>query len=515
MKRSELSLAALGLILLAWGAAWIHAARGPMRGVTLDGGPACPAAPVRILEPASNPPRGFVVIFHGLGANRIVMLTNGQQFAAAGFRVFLPDAPGHGDDTAPFSFAAYQSCARGLLATFQQRGEISPQRTILLGHSLGAAVAVRLADDFPAAATIAVATAPLVPPHRIPANLLLVAPQFDMPAVRDTESRLASAGGADRAALEDFRQLRAFRLLVVRWRSHTGALFDSAAARAMLRWALEAVGAASAPVPVPNYRAFNGGWIGLLGVLLLFPATASVVARLAGFQRPLASQPPPQPGISLLAWIATLIPAAILAARWPLFSLLHQYSADYLCSVLFIAGVPLALGYGVYAARQRRSDSSLGSSSSPLAGPIYGALMGLLAIAAVGAWLNLQITESWPIPARWERFPFLLLALLPICYAEEHALGDPTAPSALARPGRFTLFVAVRAIVWLVALGAWLSGVSSALLVTILVAFLAALSLAQRLGADALRRRTASPLSAAIFNAILGAWFLAAAFPLA
>jgi len=514
MKRLELSLAVLGLILVAWGAAWIHAGRGPMRDVTLDAGPACPAATIRILEP-SGPPRGSLIIFHGLGANRIVMLTNGQQFAAAGFRVFLPDGPGHGDDTAPFSLTANESCARGLLAALERRGEITPQRTVLLGHSLGAAVAVRLADDFLAAATIAVATAPLIPPHRIPANLLLVAPQFDMPPVRDTESRLAAAAGNDRAALEDFRQLRAFRLLPVPWRSHTSALFDPAAARAMLRWALDAVGATGVPVPTPSYRAFTGGWLGLLGILLLFPATASVVTRAAGIREPRPGPPPPQRVFSMLAWIAALIPAAIICARWTPLASLGLYGADYLAAVLLLAGIPLAIGYGGYAAHQRRTDSSRRSSSSPISGPICAIIVGLLTILAIGAWLNLQLTEAWPIPARWALFPFLFLALLPISLAEEFVLGDPAALRSLARAQRIALFFVLRGIVWLVILGGWLIGVSSALLPTILGAYFLILSIGQRLGADALRHRTGSALAAAFFSAILGGWFLAAVFPFA
>ncbi len=518
MKRSELILAALGLAMLAWGALWIARARGPMRDVSLDGGPACPAAPVLTLEPAAGAPRGSVVVFHGLGANRIVMLTDGQQFAAAGFHVYLVDSPGHGRNTAPFSFAANEACARGLLATLELRGEITPRRTVLFGHSMGAALAVRLADDFPAAATIAVSTAPLVPPHRLPANLLLVAPQWDMPPVLHTETQLAAAAGAPRYAPADFPQLRAFRLLPVTRRSHTSALFDVAAVRVMLLWALDSVGAPAAPVPVPNFRAFAGAWLGLLGILLLFPAAASALARAAGIREPRPSPPPPRPALTVLVWMAALVIAAIISSRWNLLSSLHLFSADYLASILLLAGLPLAV-----AAVRWRSDSSLRSSpsssprssSSPLIPPICAAILALLTVLAAGAWLNWQLAEFWLIPARWARFPFLLLALFPICYAEEHALGDPAPLSRSARAGRMGLFFILRGLVWLVLLGAWFAGVSAALLVVIFGAFLAALSFAQRLGADALRHRTGSALAAAVFNAILGAWFLAAAFPLA
>jgi hypothetical protein len=49
----------------------------------------------------------------------------------------------------------------------------------------------------------------------------------------------------------------------------------------------------------------------------------------------------------------------------------------------------------------------------------------------------------------------------------------------------------------------------------VLLAFYLALTfLLARLGADSLRRRTGSPAAAALFGAILAAWFVAAVFPI-
>ena len=518
MKRTELILAVCGAALLAWGALWIQRGRGPMREVTLDGGPACPAAPATILEPASGAPRGTVVIFHGLGANRTVMLSTGQQFAAAGFRVYLVDSPGHGANTGPFSFAANEACAAGLLGTLERTGQISARRTVLFGHSMGGALVVRLTDQFPAAGTIAVATAPLVPPRRIPTNLLLVAPQFDMPPVLAAERQLAAAAGAERASAEDFRESRAFRLLRVSWRTHTGALFDAAAMRAMVRWALDAVGAGEATAPRVNFRPFYGGLLGFLGILLAFPAAASGAAKLAGIRAPRTGAATPRPGVTLLAWTVATILAAIVLTRWVPLAALHLYSASYLASLLLLAGLPLALAYGIHdvrAARESHAGSSLGTSIRPLAEIFCGAILGMATILAAGTWLNWQLTEAWPIAARWQRFPLLVAALFPACLAEEYALGDPRSLRRLHRAGRMALFVALRGIVWLVLFVAMWSGAADALLDVIFIAFLAPLSLGQRLGADALRHRTGSAVAAAIFSAILAAWFLAAAFPLA
>jgi hypothetical protein len=49
----------------------------------------------------------------------------------------------------------------------------------------------------------------------------------------------------------------------------------------------------------------------------------------------------------------------------------------------------------------------------------------------------------------------------------------------------------------------------------LLVDYLAAFSVAQRLGGDSVHRRTGSATAAATFDAILACWFIAAVFPLA
>jgi len=518
VKRAERILAVCGGVLLAWGAVWIERGRGPMRTVTLDGGAACPAAPATVLEPAGGTARGAVLVFHGLGANRTIMLTPGQQFAAAGFRVYLVDSPGHGADTAPFSFAANEACARGLVTRLERAGEISALRTVLVGHSMGGALVVRLADYFPAAATIAVAAAPMISPRRVPANLLLVAPASDMPQVLDEEHRLAAAAGAERLAAADFRESRAFRLLSVPWRTHTGALYDAAAARTMVRWALDAIGANDAAAPSPNLRPFYGGALGLLGILMIFPAAATGAAGLAGIGAPRRGSPPPQPFPSVLAWTAATILAAFVLTRWIPLAALRLYNGSYLASLLLLAGLPLALAYGIREARIAREPRGEPATAPPegaMAEALCGAAVGIATVLAVGAWLNWQLTEFWPIAARWQRFPFLVAAIFPACLAEEYALGDPRTLRRAGRIGRLALFGVLRTLVWLVLLAVLWTGAGDTLLAVIFVVFLGVLAVGQRLGADALRNRTGSAVAAAIFSAILGAWFLAAAFPLA
>jgi hypothetical protein len=79
---------------------------------------------------------------------------------------------------------------------------------------------------------------------------------------------------------------------------------------------------------------------------------------------------------------------------------------------------------------------------------------------------------------------------------------------------RFALFLLLRLILWLACIFALYAFTSGQILVLILGLYLALVSIFQRLGCDAVRRRTGSPAAAAAFGAILDAWFIAAVFPL-
>src|SRR6266852_2624110 len=147
MKQRELAFAVLGLLLLLAGA--VLSRRGEVsaaRTVVEAGG--C-RLPLTILQPSSGDFAGSAVIFHGISANRGLMDIYGEQLASTGIRVFLPDLPGHGDNTQPFSFERAEKCATLLVLHLQSTGEISPAGTILAGHSMGGAIAIRIADIFP------------------------------------------------------------------------------------------------------------------------------------------------------------------------------------------------------------------------------------------------------------------------------------------------------------------------------------------------------------------------------
>jgi len=496
MKRREWVLAAIGIVLVVAGAQLIRMSRGPARDIALD---AC-HSPVRVLEARAPQPMGSAVVFHGLAANRRLMLTLGQSLAAAGLRVYLVDSPGHGDSTEPFSLGRTEQCAAAVLESLGH-GEITLDRTVIVGHSMGAAVAVRLADRVPVLATMALSPAPMNLPRRMPANLLIVYGQFDPGRVKEAGVTLIRAAGGERSAPEDFRQRRAAKLEFMPWASHVGVVFNPRVERAASDWARAALQEKSFRSAPSRGSPFVGGVLGVVGLLLLFPLGAGVATAMC--RAGAIEAPPALPGAARLLglWVIAAFFSVGVLNFWVPLRVLRMYNGDYLGSFNLLAGVALLAMLW----REKKAALRFG-----LHAMVAGCMFGLAAVLAMGAWLNWQLTDGWMNLARWERFVPLVAASLPYFVAEELALGPP----AGRRGRRFALFLVLRVILWLALVFALFAFDSQEILMLLLAVFLLAISLVQRWGADAIRESTGSPGAAALVGAILAAWFIAAVFPL-
>src|SRR5713226_5619447 len=77
---------------------------------------------------------------------------------------------------------------------------------------------------------------------------------------------------------------------------------------------------------------------------------------------------------------------------------------------------------------------------------VFAGVLAFGAVAGIALWLNWQLTDAWPIAARWMRLLPLVLACLPYTLAEAVALGSPG-----QRKGglRFLLFCGFRLVLWL------------------------------------------------------------------
>jgi pimeloyl-ACP methyl ester carboxylesterase len=515
MKRWEFALAFSGAILLILGARWIKRAELPHHDVVLNDRDC--HTPVTILDalPDVNP-IGSAIVLHGLSADRRVMMYLGSDLAGHGLRTYLLDLAGHGDNTDPFSFPRAEQCAAVAIDSLMRTGAINPRTTILLGHSMGGAIVVRMADHDPVAATIALSPAPMTLPQRMPSNLLVITGGYDLWPVKRQADALADAAGGDRTASSDFAEQRAFQLVILPYATHTSVLLDRGVAHRSELWAMQALfpkipadtlalnlDLATYETFVPGRRRLAGAVLGLIGLAFLFPFALTIASKLAGPVPEDSSSARPSRALAAVEGAAgALLAVFILSLGTPL-RFLHLYAGGYLASLLLIDGLFL-LALNWKAAR---------TSWSPRARPIFAAaLLGFATFLAVGAWLNWQLADMWMNAPRWLRFAELLPIAYIFCFAEEVVLG--LVGIGKRRALRYAISLTLRLELWLACLLAYFRLANGEILILILVVALAVFSVLQRLAADALRARTGSATAAALFGAILTAWFVAAIFPL-
>ena len=250
-------------------------------------------------------------------------------------------------------------------------------------------------------------------------------------------------------------------------------------------------------------RRLAGAIIGFLGLLVLFPLAASLAAKIAPPSPAEAEAPHPSRALALAEGAAFAIAGVLILMLGTPLKFLHIYTGDYLVSLLLIVGALFLL-------LDRKGAAA--SLSFGLARQIAAAVLGFATILAFGAWLNWQLDDAWLNAPRWLRFAALLPFFWIYTYAEEVILGP--VQKGKRRASRFAIFLLLRLELWAACAVAAYSLAGGQILIVILFTFLAAFSILQRLATDALRQRTGSVTAAALFGAILAAWFIAAVFPL-
>jgi pimeloyl-ACP methyl ester carboxylesterase len=528
--RREALLAILGIALIGLGAAGVFRGQPQTFEYQID---AC-HTPVTVTEPYHEPAVASAIVLHGLAADRHIMVWLDQALAAQGLRVYSLDLPGHGDSTEDFSFASAESCAGDAIEAMADRGDIRLNRTVLLGHSMGGAIAIRVADRSPTAATIALSPAPLVLPQRMPSNLLVVSAQFDLPWLRSAARRLARAAGDNRTAPDDFAQLRAFDLLNLPRADHASVLYDTRALAAVAIWARESLGIPGPAEAVPGLPRI-GFLLGCAGIVLLFPFAATL---LAGRVRPRAEHYPDRDpetkypeentndyghsslpaSTALLNWAVGSALAVALLAVIPQYDWLGLWNGSSLASCLLVAGIALVLlvvrrdaefGWSIRGVISAIALALLFSMASRIW--LAGSFVDAAAWMFRHTWLQSATRQFLPTTPRLVRLAPAALAVFPYFLAEEAALG-PRLPGA--NWGRFGLFVAMRLELWIAMIVAYFLTMNGEVLIGMLLPAYMAVSVLQHYGSEVIRRRTGSLAAAAIFGAIIVAWFIVSVFPL-
>jgi len=503
MNRKPIWQALAGIALLIVGALWTYAGG---RGYTEKRVNAVAGAcrvEMSIIQkrdaPAGANP-GSVVLFHGLAANKYIMRYLARSFAELGLTVYVPDIPGHGRTSGPFSPEKAEDCARSLLRGLSARVLIVPDRTILAGHSMGGAIALRLAPEFRPAGVIALSPAPMKAAHgATPEKLLFQNPPVILPNTLITAGQLEPKGLAANA--EDLlvgNTDPTIQFHELPGQSHVSVLFSPGAARMSQAWAARVLNMSN-PAILPSSLYLCGGVLGFLGILLLSGPFLRELATVSPEEAAADSQVPGT--VRFLAELVLVSVAVLFILRHfiPL-RVVGLFEGDYLASFFLLAGAILLLLHPKLALRK------LAVKPGVLLGAVVGAL--ILHLLVTG-WFDLTMTSAWLTLQRWGRFPLFFFAAFVFLYALEILLGPVAEPRKRLGIDYLAILVA-----WLVLVFGTFVLHSGQILVVLLMPYFVPFFLFMRLGARLVRQRTASATAAAVFGAILLAGFCLVLFPL-
>src|SRR6185437_11059127 len=231
---------------------------------------------------------------------------------------------------------------------------LDPAKTILLGHSMGGEIAVRMADKIPLAATIAISPAPMVMPRRMPSNLLVFSAQFDVWQLKGQAAALQKAAGGDRTNPQDFAQQRAFDLVKVPFATHTSMLTDRTVAHRAELWAMQALLPQADPktlalnLDLGTYSTFGrgrmrlaGAVFGLIGLALMLPLGIAIAGRAGGEAAEPTEQTTPNRWILLGEGMIGAMFGVLLLMKVNLLGFIHLYAGDYLASEALVMAIIL------------------------------------------------------------------------------------------------------------------------------------------------------------------------------
>jgi pimeloyl-ACP methyl ester carboxylesterase len=458
-----------------------------------------------ILEKPGGATAGSVVLFHGISANKKIMSYLAQGFAEQGLRVYAPDFPGHGRSPGPFSPAQAEHCGEAFVRELLSRGAIAADRTILAGHSMGGAIAVRIASRLPVAGLITMSPAPMRATHGVSAEKLLFSdpPQMaphSLVIVGSLELESMRRNAADLAAS---RNDGTTIYLEIPGATHVSLLFSSSAMRAAQEWSAQVMQLPpTSTSTLPSHRPLVGALAGFAGILLIAgPFLREAVGKASREELAETSASVRVPRLFLEFALGSIL-AVVLLRFWIPLKAIGLFQGDYLASFLLLLGLALA------AFHWNTIRSAIASSPSQM---VSAAFAGLILLLLSTAWFDLTFYEAWLTPMKWARFPVLLAVLLPYHFVEETLLGPPQAGKIWRR---ISVALSLRLITW----GALMAGVvilhSGEILMGLLAVYMALFNLIQTGAMHIVHKGTGSAGAAALFGAILQAGFCLVIFPI-
>ncbi len=419
----------------------------------------------------SSPP-GRILVVHGLDVSKETMHLISAALADGGFEVYNIDLPGHGDSTARFQTdLAEQAISRAKV--------FLGEKTIVLGHSLGAGLLLDLAANEHFSKMVLLSPPPLSIAEIRADRVLIVTGKIDIPRIRRFVPIAADIG---ESKVESW---------LLPWGAHSAPIFNPVHIRHIVEWL-----GGDGPRTRTGTRIL---WI----VLMLGAAVLFGVSFLPG--RKSQSIEVPINKVLIVYVIAFSSALFVLKFVRPL-SWLRLFATDYLVGFLLIGGlVLLSLCVSAVPTVINHKETEKGPRrffSVVIAAAFVIAIPGLLIASQV---IHMSLSGG-----RWWRFPIIMLLGIPLFLSDELTIRriQPRWKSdtiALLTRGLLLAFI--------------LTGVLTfnrendflVLIVPLIVIFWIALWLA----AGVVHRNTHSPIAAAFFSALVQGWAFAAWFVIA
>jgi pimeloyl-ACP methyl ester carboxylesterase len=454
-----------------------------------------------------GPEVGTVVLFHGLAANKMVMRYLARAFAEQGLRVYIPDLPGHGRSAGPFTPDQAEACGLSFVRGLAARGFIRPERTILAGHSMGAAIALRVAAKFRPAGVVAISPAPMQTAHglapevllfhnfpELQPNTLIMVGRFEPEWMKGNAEELTSTSNDPTVGFA-----------VIPLGTHVGVLFSPTVARMAQEWAAKVLQLPEVS-RLPTRIGLLGGLWGLLGILLI---AGPFIREAVGEQTSETAEVPASssergqhhPLRLAVEFILLSLAVVLLLRYWVPLRPLRLFEGNYLASFLLLAGLIIVLLHAKTAQAQFKVKATV----------LLGAALAALVLhLLLTGWMQLTLTGAWLTLDRWARFPLFFLAAFLFLYGLEVGLGPVILGKARRR---FWLGLFLFAIVWLVLIFGVTELHSGAILLLLMSPYFALQFMLMEMGAQLVRRSSGSATAAAVFGAILWTGFCLVLFP--
>jgi pimeloyl-ACP methyl ester carboxylesterase len=502
MNRKKVWFALAGMALLALG--FFLQNLTPYKALLVVSSAASCQMRVDVVEPISGTPQGYAVLFHGVAANKRIMSFLAQDLANQNLRVFVPDFPGHGRTPAPFWPMRANDCGEAFVRELIERRAIVAERTILAGHSMGGAIAIRVSGRVPVAGVIALSPAPMRTAKMLSKELVFF--PDDPPLAKNS---LVLVGSREPEQFREIGQAKVreagdgtSKYVEIPHATHVSMLFDGDVLSEMRKWIAPLLGTDPEVVRatrVPLYGALTG----LAGLIFLSVPFVAEISGGTGKETKKEEARGVLPTRALMQVLAASAVAGICLKLWVPLRAVGLFQGDYLASFLLIAGLILLVLH------RGEATSALKSWWPGILAAGVGAI-GLLLLFTL--WLDYSFYEAWLNAPRWARMAPLAAAFLPWMLAEEIYLGAHASNRWIRR---VITALTYRGIAWVALVAALYLLHSGEILMVLLALYFVIVSVLQRLAMDVVRRETQSPAAAAVFGAILSGGFALAIFPLA